>query len=281
MDHQEHKTPPNSVELPTPTAWPIVTAFGLTLVFLGLVTSLIISLVGLITGLIGAFGWCFDVFPHPRHEAVPLLPESERASVKVSPRSVGHLQIGEKGHRVRLPVEIHPYSAGVKGGLAGAVVMAILACIYGLWKQDSIWYPINLLAAAGVPELATGDIQTLRQFSMVGLIVASIAHLSMSILVGLLYSVILPMLPAKYEWFWGGIMTPLMWTGIVFASLGAINPVLAALIDWPWFILCQVAFGLVGGYVVFKTAKIETMQNWPLAAKLGVEAQMPEERKKP
>jgi len=34
-------------------------------------------------------------------------------------------------------------SAGVKGGLAGGVAMAVLACTYGLLKMGSIWYPIN------------------------------------------------------------------------------------------------------------------------------------------
>jgi hypothetical protein len=44
-------------------------------------------------------------------------------------------------------------------------------------------------------------------------------------------------------------------------------------VDWPWFVVCQVAFGVVGGYVVFKSEKVETIQSLPLAAKLGVEAQ--------
>ena len=65
----------------------------------------------------------------------------------------------------------------------------------------------------------------------------------------------------------------LIWTGLIFASLRLINPTLASAIDWPWFVLCQVAFGAVCGFVVFKSTKVETMQNWSLAEKLGVEAQ--------
>ena len=34
-------------------------------------------------------------------------------------------------HRAWLPLEIYPISAGVKGGLAGSVAMAVLAMIYG------------------------------------------------------------------------------------------------------------------------------------------------------
>jgi len=43
-------------------------------------------------------------------------------------------------------VEIYPVTAGIKGGIAGSVAMAILASVYGL-LHGSIWYPINLLAA--------------------------------------------------------------------------------------------------------------------------------------
>jgi hypothetical protein len=60
---------------------------------------------------------------------------------------------------------------------------------------------------------------------------------------------------------------------MIAASLRFISPKLAAGIDWPWFIFCQVAFGMVCGYVVFKSAKVETQQSWSVAEKLGVEAQ--------
>ena len=49
--------------------------------------------------------------------------------------------------RAWLPVHTYPISAGVKGGLAGSIAMAVLACGYGVLKVGSIWYPINLLAA--------------------------------------------------------------------------------------------------------------------------------------
>lgn len=265
---------PHQIELPAPTSWPIISAFGLVLVFAGLVTSPVVSLVGLLTGLAGAVGWFRDVFPHPKHEFVELVPEAERASaIKRSQRKVEHMAFGEGGHRLRLPIAVHPYLSGVKGGLAGGAVMAVMACLWGALRYDSIWYPVNLLAAAGVPSLALAGAETLREFSALGLLVGTVTHLSVSILIGLLYVVILPMLPARFEWFWGGIMTPIMWTAIVAASLRLVNPLLAQHVDWPWFIICQIAFGMVGGYVVFKSEKVETIQSLPLAAKLGVEAQ--------
>jgi len=272
---------PATIELPTPTAWPIITAFGLLLLFAGLVTNLAVSLVGFLTGLAGAIGWCMDVFPHPRHEAVPVQPASEGpAPVKTASRAVQILDVGGVPHRARIPIEVHPYMAGVFGGLVGAVVMAVLACVWGVFKYGSIWYPINLLAAAGVPELAEASTEVLRQFSLAGLLVGSVAHITLSVMVGLLYAALLPMLPRKLEWLWGGIVTPLMWTALIAASLRFVNPALAARVDWFWFVVCQVAFGMVCGFIVFKSTKVETMQNWSLAEKLGVEAQHETEDKK-
>jgi len=282
MSSQDNKAAhdPNVIELPTPTMWPVFAAFGLSLAFAGLVTSFFICLIGIICGLFGAVGWIRDIFPHSKHEAFPIHSKGGRAfEITPSPRTVRHLHIGEHGHRARIPVEIHPYSAGVLGGLAGGVAMALLAMLYGLIAQGSIWYPINLLAAAGVESLATADTQVLREFSLIGLVVGIIAHGSVSILIGLLYTTLLPMLPAKFEWFWGGIITPLIWTGLLYPVIGIVNPALAARVDWPWFIACQVAFGIVGGFVVFKSGKIDTMQNWSIAAKMGVEAMDEEDPK--
>ena len=273
---EEHKNPagPNKIELPAPTCWPIIAAFGLSLVFAGLVTSLLVSVVGLIAGLIGAIGWFRDVFPHPKHEYVDFVPLDQRAAaVKASTSKVELLHVGEAGHRMHLPAAVHPFISGIKGGLAGGLAMAVLACAWGWIKYGSVCYPINLLAAAGVPELAVASVATLKAFSMAGLVVGTITHVGLSMLVGLLYVVLLPMLPAHLEWFWGGIVTPAIWSVLVSASLPLVDPALARLVDWPWFIVCQIAFGVVGGYVVFRSAKIATQQSLPLATKLGVEAQ--------
>jgi hypothetical protein len=269
---ESHHESEEGVQMPIPTAWPITTALGVTLVALGLVTSLFVSLVGVVVGLAGAVGWFRDVFPVPKHELVPFVPELRIAAVKTTRRSIKHLALGEAGHRTSYPLKVHRYSSGILGGLAGGAAMAILAMVYGWFAQHSIWYPVNLLAAAGVPSLATADLEVLRQFSAGGLIVAVISHGAISILVGLLYTVILPMLPAGFEWFWGGIMVPLLWTAVLVPTFALVNPALAARVDWPWFVICQVAFGVVGGFVVFKSEKVETMQTWSLAERMGVEA---------
>ena len=274
MNPQEHEhSSEKGVELPTPTTWPLMCAFGITLMATGLVTTLVLTLVGFIIGLIAAVGWFRSVFPTPKHTLYPLAEADRRpAPVKVSRRRISHLRYGESSHRARIPVEVHRYSAGILGGLAGGAAMAVLAVLYGLVVQHSIWYPINLLAAAGVPSLATASLETLREFNAAGLTVAILSHLTFSILVGLLYTVLLPMLPARFEWLFGGIITPLIWTALLYPIFDLINPALAARVDWVWFVICQVAFGVVGGFVVFKSQKVETMQSWPLGQRMGMHA---------
>ncbi len=157
--------------------------------------------------------------------------------------------------------------------------MAFVACLWGVVVDHSIWYPINLLAAAGPPEMSTASEAVLKSFSLAGLIVAIVTHVTTSIMVGLLYTIILPMLPAKREWLFGGIITPLIWTGLIWASLRFINPMLNERIEWIPFVLSQVAFGMVCGYYVFHSIKVTTQQGWSVAARLGVEAQHPGEKK--
>jgi hypothetical protein len=271
---QKHEQVPEKIAMPAPTVWPFVTAVGLTLLCAGIVTSPIVSVVGMIVALCGAVGWFRDILPVEKHELVRVHPVEQRAQpIKASPRTVTHLKAGEAGHRVRIPAEIHPYSAGIKGGSVGGIAMAIVACTYGLIAYHSIWYPINLLAAAALPSLAEADLAQLTAFNGAGFVVALISHSVISVLVGLLFAVLLPMLPSRRAAFWGSFVAPLLWTALVWATLRLINPALNARIDWLWFIVSQVAFGLTTGYVIHHTQMVETMQTWPLAARAGIEAQ--------
>jgi len=264
---------PENLALPAPTAWPFVTAFGLTLLAAGLVTQAVISVVGLILAVRGAVGWFRDVLPVEQHELVRLRPLGQRArAIAPAPRAVAQLTPGVAGHRVRIPVEIHPYSSGIKGGILGGVAMAIVACLYGVVAYRSIWYPINLLAAAAVPSLARADLAQLTAFNGTGFIVGLISHGVFSVLVGLLFAVLLPMLPSRRAAFWGSLISPLLWSALIWATLRLINPALNARIDWIWFIASQIAFGMTTGYVVHHSKMVETMQTWPLAARAGIEA---------
>jgi hypothetical protein len=270
---QKHDEVPENLALPAPTAWPFVTAFGLALLAAGLVTQPIISVIGLVLALRGAVGWFRDVLPVEQRELVRLRPLGQRARpIAPAPRAVAQLKPGVEGHRVRIPAEIHPYSSGIKGGIVGGIAMAIVACLYGVIAHRSIWYPINLLAAAAMPSLAQADLAQLTAFNGTAFIVALISHGILSILVGLLFAVLLPMLPSRRAAFWGSLISPLLWSALIWATLRLINPALNARIDWIWFIASQIAFGMTTGYVVHHTKMVETMQTWPLAARAGIEA---------
>src|SRR6266498_153409 len=260
----------DTVEVPASTPWPFVTAFGLALLFAGLVTSLAVSVVGAVVILSGAIGWFREVFPISKVEFVQL--EAPAPIVARSARRVDHLLPGAEGHRVYIPVEVHPYSAGLLGGILGGVGMAIIACTYGLIAQGSLWYPINLLAAAGLPSLAEAGPAELKAFHLSGFIVALISHGIISLLVGLLYAAILPMMPSRFTAFWGSFLAPVLWTALVASTLKLINPTLNSKIAWGWFIASQVAFGLITGFIVAHSKEVETAQSWPLAARAGVEA---------
>jgi hypothetical protein len=261
---------PKSVELPAPTAWPFVMAFGVTLLFAGLVTTLSISLAGAVLTLVAAVGWFREVLPHERHETIPVVRLTE-AEFPVSLRSnVAKLDVTPGPHRARLPLEIHPISAGVKGGLAGSVAMAFLAVLYGVVREGSVWYPINLLAAAASAKLAALPTEGLRAFHADGFALACGIHLLTSLMVGILYGVMLPMFPRR-PIFLGGVVAPLFWTGLLHATLELINPALNDRVPWPWFVVTQIAFGIVAGAVVTRTAKVRTLQFESFAVRAGVE----------
>jgi hypothetical protein len=279
MRLDEHRSESsNAIEVPAPTPWPFVTAFGLALLAAGLVTSLAVSVVGAVVILGGAVGWFRDVLPVPNEELVEVAITPEPIPTRSS-RRVAHLQPGAEGHRVYIPVRVHPYSAGLFGGLLGGVGMAIIACLYGLIAQGSLWYPVNLLAAAALPSLAEAGPAELNTFHLSGFVVAFFSHGFISLLVGLLYAAILPMMPSRFTAFWGSFLAPVLWTALIASTLRLINPALNAKIAWGWFIASQVAFGLITGFVVAHSKEVETAQSWPLAARAGVEAPgiMPEE----
>jgi hypothetical protein len=261
-----------SILVPAPTTWPVITALGITLMFTGLVTHAAVSIVGVAVFLRAAAGWWRDVLPEQKEEAVLVsLADQRAAQIPKSSLAVDHLTTGVGGHRVRIPVEVHPYWTGLYGGLAGAAAMAVVAMLFGLIAQRSIWYPINLLAAGILPSLAEAPIEQLREFSRAGLIAGSIVHGTISLLVGLLYAISLPMFPRGASWR-SGLVTPVLWSGLVASTLSLINPTLNERIDWIWFVGSQIAFGLAAWWVIARTAKIETMQGWPLIERAGIEA---------
>ena len=259
---------PGTIELPAPTAWPIVAAFGVALLFAGLVTMATVSILGAILTVIGWVGWFCDVLPHEKHESVPV--SAELIPIVTTRPAVARVDlITHEPHRARLPLEIYPISAGVKGGLAGSVVMAVLAVIYGIVAYHSIWYPINILAAGFFPSLETTE--QISAFHFDAFIIASIVHLITSLLVGLLYGAMLPMFPRR-PILLGGVIGPILWTGLLHSALQLLNPALSDRINWAWFVVTQMGFGIVAGIVVSKQERVRTWQHLPFAIRAGMEA---------
>jgi hypothetical protein len=269
---------PEKIEVPAPTAWPIVLASGMTLVFAGLVTAAPVSILGAILALAGATGWFRDVLPVEQHEWAPVV--HEEIAIETSRTSVERITELHEPLRASLPVEIYPISAGVKGGLAGGVAMVLLAGAYGLLSGNGIWYPMNLLVAGFFPDMATQTASQIGAFSARAFLAAVPIHLMISLLVGLLYGAMLPM-ASQRPVLLGGFAAPLLWSFLIHGGLAVINPVMNQRIDWLWFVLSQMGFGIVAGLIVARQERISTPQPFPV--RMGIEAPglMEEDRPEP
>ncbi len=250
----------STIQMPARTAWPIVLALGVTLLFAGMVTSAAVSVLGAVFTIAGTVGWFRNVLPHEEHETVRI--EAPVAAIEPVHRVVAHAEVEEDLKRAWLPLEIHPISAGIKGGLAGSVAMALLAMLYGIASGHTIWYPINLLVAGFLPSSMTESTEQLSAFHFSVLLIAVPIHLLTSLLVGLLYGAMLPMLPRRPVLL-GGFIAPIMWSGLIWGILDIVNPVLNQRIQWSWFVISQMGFGIVAGLVVARTQKIRTTQRMP------------------
>ncbi|HXZ41962.1 MAG TPA: hypothetical protein VEG68_14555 [Terriglobales bacterium] len=264
----ESRQTPREIEVPASTAWPFVLAFGCSLLFAGLVTSVSVSLLGAVLALAGSIGWFREVLPHEHEETVPVVVEDIR--ITTERRVVERVPVPAY-QRAWLPVHTYPISAGVKGGLAGSVAMAVLACAYGVLKAGSIWYPINLLAAAVYAESLKLGPEQLYSFHADSFAIALGLHAVVSTLVGLLYGAMLPMFPRR-PIVLGGLIAPALWSALIYTILGLLNPLLASHIDWPWFIASQVGFGIVAGLVVIRHSPMPTRENLSFAIRAGIEA---------
>ena len=266
---QHSRRAPAEVEVPASTAWPLVLAFGFTLMFAGLLTSLSVSVLGILLAAAGCVGWFREVFPHEHEETVPIMLEEHR--ITTERRIVERLPVAPELVRAWLPLETYPVSAGIKGGLAGGVAMAALACAYGLLKAGSIWYPINLLAATVYAEsLKLGPAQ-LNLFHADSFAIALVLHGIGCIFVGLLYGAMLPMF-ARRPIVLGGLIAPVLWSGLLYSMMQLLNPLLASHINWIWFMASQIAFGVVAGIVVVRQQRVSTRENLPFLIRAGIEA---------
>ncbi|HXP17923.1 MAG TPA: hypothetical protein VN868_12540, partial [Terriglobales bacterium] len=143
------------------------------------------------------------------------------------------------------------------------------AISYGIVSNHGIWYPINLLAAGFFP--ARNTTAQIAAFHWDSFVVAVAVHLVTSLIVGLLYGATLPMFPRR-PILLGGFVAPIMWSALMYSILGMVDPLLNQRIDWPWFVLSQIGFGVVAGIVVSRQVRVRTWPHLPFAARAGVEA---------
>jgi len=271
-----HTSLVDSVVLPTPTAWPMVLALGLALLITGMVTHWVISLLGLILTLRSIVGWFFEVLPHEHHISVPV----QAGVITISSTRTTREQLPlAANHRKLLPIETFSVTAGIKGGIVGGIAMIIPAALFGLLRYHSVWYAVNLLAAGGFIHWAGQSDAFLAEFHLHGLLAATAIHGLTSVLIGLLYGAMLPMFPRK-PILTAGFIAPFLWTGILYSALGVISPILNARIDWLWFVVSQIAFGLVCGFIVNLQVKVRTPQfrSLPFSVRAGIHSDQPSKK---
>jgi hypothetical protein len=257
--------------MPAPTHWPLVLAVGLTLVCAGLVTNFMITLLGVFLTVVGIIGWFRQVLPLEAHELLPVT-EVERATERES-RRVTRLLLPTGGRGV-LPVQTYPITSGIIGGFAGGTAMIVLAELYGVLRFHSIWYVVNLLGGAGVAGWTAPTDQQLATFHLSAFLIAVMIHTASAFLVGLLYGALLPIMP-RHPIILGGVIAPALWTGLLHSVLPLLNPFFDEHINWFWFALTQVGYGVVAGWVVVKKGHIQSLRGVPLAVRLGVEMSPP------
>jgi hypothetical protein len=254
----EGPTASASVEVPRPTAAPLVLALGLTLLASGVALGTGFLVVGAVAAVAGLSIWIAQLLPGRGHVHEPLAEPARRARpITGAPGGVAHLRPGMPGYRLRLPQEIHPTSAGLKGGLVGGAVMPVPALLWGLLTGHGPWYPINLLAGMVLPGVDRMGVPELEQFHASLLLVALVIHVAISAVLGLIYGVLLPTLPkVPRPIAWGGLLMPILWTGASYVAMRVVNPALPGKVSWPWFLLSQLVFGITMPAVVLGAKRL-------------------------
>ncbi len=256
MEDREPQT--DAVKLPAPTAWPMVLALGLSLVIAGMVTTVAISLLGLVLAVIGQR----RLVPASVADGAARI-RRRATSCRYPPSARVLLSRGCRSARCTArccrwkPIKSR---RGSKAGSRAGVAMSVPAMLFGLIKYHSIWYAINLLAAggfvswAGRKQRVSGAVSLRRDFWRRLRFTALRRCWSGSCMARCFRC--FPNTPILTC----GFIAPFLWTGLVYSILGIVSPILDQRIDWLWFTISQCAFGLVAGFVVNLDVKVRTPQ---------------------
>src|SRR5262249_43339114 len=82
-------------------------------------------------------------------------------------------------------------------------------------------------------------------------------HALLSISFGVVFALVaqrLPRVPGPIVW--GGVVLPLVWTGVTYGLMGVVNPALQGRVDWAWFIVSQFVFGVAAATVVHRSEMV-------------------------
>jgi hypothetical protein len=160
LETEQSNAPPGIVCLPASTVWPIVLAFGITLMFAGLVTSAPIGMVGAALAVTAGVGWFRDVLPQEKEEAVKV---GELPAAATSTRhEVERLPVAPELPRALLPLETYPVSAGIKGGLADPLLNQLISWPWFIASQ----FAFGLVAGLVVVQQSRVRVQQLLPFLM-------------------------------------------------------------------------------------------------------------------
>lgn len=254
----------DSVHLPKPTAWPMVLALGVSLLVAGLITHVTITVLGAVLAAYAAVGWFRNVLPHEQHESVAVhVTETDRelaAATEPAPPAV-HVA----------PERTYSFISGIEAGLAGGTSMALVAMLYSILHFHSLWYAINLMAASSFLSWTNASDAFLSAFHLQGLLVGLGIHWMISVLIGLLYASVMPIFP-RLALISGGVFTPILWTVLAYSVMNSVTPILRARVDWTWFILSQIAFGLTAVVVVGLRVRVRaaSFQALPFEERAGL-----------
>jgi hypothetical protein len=214
--------------------------------------------VGAVVVVAGLTIWIVQWLPGRGHVGEPLGELALRPPAMMgAPGGVAQLRPGMPGYRLRLPQDVHPIAAGLKGGIAGGAAMVVPALLWGLFSGHGLWYPVNLLAGMVLPGVGGMTVAELEQFHTSLLLVALVIHIVMSVVIGLIYGVLLPTLPSVPRPIaWGGLFMPILWTAASYVAMKVVNPALPGQVSWPWFMLSQLVFGITMPAVVLGAKRL-------------------------
>jgi hypothetical protein len=132
--------------------------------------------------------------------------------------------------------------------------MALPAVLWAAASGRGFWYPVNLLAGMILPEPGHLEGAALGAFHASWFLPAAAVHAVVSIAFGVLFALVTPRLPPMPgPVAWGGLVLPLLWTGVTYGLMGVVNPVLQDRVDWAWFIVSQFVFGVTAALVVLRS----------------------------